>query len=131
MSWEGTEQEDKMAKKEPDAKVSKNGNGDRKWRRIERPRFRFWRADDDSTPITGVLGERIVRDGKFGSRAHYPLRVTEPGEDRKGAYGVGELLAIGESATLKDLVDLVGKEVRISPAGLDGRVKLYDVDVAE
>lgn len=121
----------KKAKAQVSAKNGNDSNGNGKWKRIERKRFRFWRPDDDCTPLVGVLGERVVRDGKFGARAHYPLTVTEPGEDRKGTYEAGDFLAVGESATLKDLVDLVGKEIRITPAGLDGRVKLYDVDVAE
>jgi len=66
----------------------------------------------------------------------YVIDVTEAGEDRKGPYEVGTLMALGETATLRDLHQLIGKEVKIDPAGVEktssgGLVKLFDVAVAD
>jgi hypothetical protein len=103
----------------------------KRWKRIERKRFRFWRPDDDSTPLVGRLISREEKNGRFGIQPIYTFELTENATDRKGDLVAGDIVALREYATLRDLVNLVGKEVRITPAGLDGRVVLFDVDVAD
>lgn len=112
-------------------KKSEAKSNGRKFRKVERKRFRWWKSDDDSTPITGKLGAREEKATRFGVQAFYPLQVTEDGSDRKGAYKVGDTIAIAEKAVLRQLLEFVGSEVRITPAGLDGRVRLFDIEVAE
>lgn len=123
----------KSEAKDP-VREEKRTNGKR-WKTVERKRYRYWKADDDSTPITGVLMSREDKAGRYGVRGIYVLKTTEAGEDRKGEYGADELIAVSETAVLKDLVNLIGQEVRITPAGIDdtggNRVKLFDVEVAE
>lgn len=113
--------------------TKKTDKPSKKWKRVERKgRYRFWRPEVDGSAIVGVLGARTERDGKYGTRGQYLITVTEPGDDAKGLYDVGDTLAIGETAVLATtLPELVGKEVMISPAGLDGRVRLFEIDVAD
>jgi hypothetical protein len=117
------------AKKQTQASEPK-ANGGKQWTRIERKRYRYWAPTQDGAALYGVIQERSERGGKFGLRAFYVVRATEDTDDKKGDIMVGDVVGVNEYATLRGLADLVGKEVRILPAGYDDRVKLFDVDVA-
>lgn len=113
------------------AKAHTNG---RKWKKIERTRARFWKPDDDSSALVAKLLERILPlEGARVQRARWLAEIVEPGEDQRGDLTPGERIAIGESVVLADLMRECkpGDVVRIAPAGLDGRVKVYDLEVAE
>ena len=105
----------------------------RTFRKVERKRARFWKPSDDTGPITVRLLERIeANEGARVQRARWLSEVLEPAEDLRGVIEEGSRIAIGESVVLADLLHgLGGKVVRIHPAGLDGRVRLYDVEVEE
>lgn len=103
----------------------------RKWTKILRRRW--WKPDDDSSALVVKLLERNdAAPGARVQRGHYIGEVLEEAEDTRGAIEPGTQLRIGENVVLADILPkLVGQVVRISPAGLDGRVKLYDVEVSE
>jgi hypothetical protein len=105
----------------------------RNWKKVERKRARFWKPTDDTGPITVKLLERIeATEGARVARARWLAEVLEPAEDLRGPIEEGSRIAIGESVVLADLLSgLAGQVVRIFPAGLDGRVRLYDVEVEE
>ncbi len=104
-----------------------------KFKKRERRRARFWKPTDDTGPLTVLLKERIPpTEGARIQRARWLCEVLEPAEDLRGPIEEGSLIAVGESVVLQDLLEgLEGKTVRITSAGLDGRVHLYDVEVAE
>jgi len=109
----------------------KRGSNGRRWKRMPRKRFRFWRPDEGQSLVCSVLG-REERDGRYGRRPCYSVRVEEPGEDSKGEFNAGDLLAINEVATLRDLENTVkGRVCQITLEGRDGKVLLFDVDVEE
>lgn len=103
----------------------------KKWVKIQRRRW--WKPDDDSSALVVKLLERNdAAPGARVQRAHYVGEVLEDACDTRGDIPIGTQVRIGESVVLADtLSKLVGQIVRISPAGLDGRVKLYDVEVSD
>jgi len=104
-----------------------------KFKKRERRRARFWKPTDDTGPLMVHLKERIpAAEGARIQRARWLGEVLADAEDLRGPIEAGSLIAIGESVVLQDLLEgLEGKIVRIMSAGLDGRVHLYDVEVAD
>lgn len=105
-----------------------------KFKKIERKRAKFWKACDDNPPLVARLVERILPlEGARVQRARWLADVLEETEDLNGPLRPGDRIAIGESVVLADLLTGLqpGTIVKIASAGLDGRVKLYDVEVAE
>lgn len=103
----------------------------RKWVKVQRRRW--WKPDDDSSPLIVRLLERNdAAPGARVQRGHYIGEVLEEACDTRGDIPPGTQVRIGENVVLADVLPkLVGQVVRITPAGLDGRVKLYDVEVGE
>lgn len=105
-----------------------------KFKRVERKRAKFWKPCDDNPALVVRMIERILPlEGARVQRARWLAEVLDDGEDLSGPLKAGERIAIGESVVLADLLSDVkpGQVVRISTAGLDGRVKLFNVEVAE
>jgi hypothetical protein len=105
-----------------------------KWRKLERSRARFWKPTDDTGALTVRLLERsLPKEGAKVQRARWLGEAIELAEDLRGPIKIGERIAIGETVVLADMLDeeLLGQIVRITPAGLDGRVRLFEVEVAE
>ncbi len=113
--------------------MAKQSNG-YKFRKVERRRAKFWKPTDDHPAIVVRLIERVLPlEGARVQRARWLAEMLEPSEDLNGPLKAGERIAIGESVVLADLLTGLqpGAVVRICTAGLDGRVKLYEVEVAE
>jgi hypothetical protein len=91
---------------------------------------RWYRPDakDPSHVLTGVLGVRQESETKYGPKGFYEVLATTPGADDGGDWADGEVLIVWESAGLVGLNALVGRCVRIEPAGKKGRAYTYKVN---
>lgn len=105
----------------------------KRWKRVPGvKRYRFWRPEQiGGAALYGVILAREEKKGRYGEREHFVMRATEDSDDSYGAIVAGDTIAVGEATTLAPLAEMVGREVRITPAGFDGKVKLYDIEVAE
>jgi hypothetical protein len=103
-----------------------------RWRKVARTRKRWWKPEWDGAAIIVRLGVRVTRDTRFGTRTHYEMVNLVQTDDANGIIEANTPLFVREYATLNDLAQMsAGTVLRITPAGLEGQVKLFEVEVAE
>lgn len=93
------------------------------WKKIERKSVVYYRPGPmpkECTPVVGMLKNRDSRIGRFGTKIVYEFVATEPGfctstKGEKKSWAAGDKVLVREYAGLRDLDELMGAEVRLTP----------------